>query len=126
MSSKASKKRKEQAPVLIIPPAREASISTSGSDDIESEKEGDTNDDIEEVEEEETRLSFTSTWRAITSKETLFGSQSNVYIEGDIKMLDLLAWKAEVLSAMSHTITGLGRGPWGPGTSQMMDIWISQ
>ena len=113
MTSKASKKRKEQAQVPVTPLAQEAFAGISESDNSiveELEKEGDNKvDDIEEedieeedieeedIEEEETRLSFTSTWRAISGKETLFGSRSNIYTDGDITMLDLLSWKAEVL-----------------------------
>jgi hypothetical protein len=79
------------------PPALPEFSDIWGSEDSIEEETDRESDDNDNIEEEEQHLSFTSTWCAMAGKEQFPGARSIVYIDGDIEMSDLLAWKAEVL-----------------------------
>jgi hypothetical protein len=123
MTSRVSKTKKAprlalklvSKPVTQPTEQRESSIVSAGAEAeafIEQGSEGfhreqdnfpDDDDDIDEgsvTEDEEGSFTFTSTWRAMTGKESLPGARSSIYAPGGITVDDLFSWKIDILTQL--------------------------
>jgi len=101
---------KAKAPQLALPPALHAPAQStqlsllvkaiaevegaeSGEDEVEE-------DEFEDIDKIIPPLQFASVWRVVVGKETLPGTDSNVYQEGSISMRQLEAWGDQKLLAL--------------------------
>ena len=82
----------------------EAEVSNSilerGGGEFHQEQDNFPDDDDDIDEDEEGSFTFTSTWRAMTGKESLPGARSSIYAPGGITVDDLFSWKLDILTQL--------------------------